>query len=115
MDFEAAGQEGSEQRKTFVHDLVEDMSNATGLPSDHFAVKKLSKGSIIAHIEIRTDDKGAGPDANTVIIDLQQQYSDPDSPFCHGLLTRHTQSITLVPLDVRFLASQTCFSVQIAF
>jgi len=63
MDFQAMGQEGTKARSAFAHDLVQDLSNATGLAPDNFDVKKLSAGSIIADVEIYTDSRERGPTA----------------------------------------------------
>ena len=97
LDFEEAGEEGSEQRESFEHEIVQDMSNATEVPPDRFVVKNLSPGSIIVEIDIKPDQSGKGPNSLAVVSELKRQAADPDSTLLHGLITRHTESVMIVP------------------
>lgn len=111
MDFEDAGEEGSEERHNFENDLLHDLSNATGLNSDHFDVKKLSPGSIIVDLEIRTTYGDPGPSAEWVSEDLTRQVSDAESLLCSGLVTRHAQSVIIVPTAVSACCSEHAFKL----
>ena len=112
LDFKEAGEEGSERRQTFVHDLVQDMSNAAKVPSDIFAVKRLAPGSIVAGLEVSADSNGTGPSAQAVVADLKLQAADPDSILMHGRITRFTQNIVIVPATVLILARDIRMHVQ---
>ena len=97
----AAGNEGSDQRVMFEHDLLHDLNNATGILPEHFNIMKISQGSIIIDLQICTQGSSSGANAQSVAIDLKRQAADPESPLCHGLVTRHLQSMVVVPRSVR--------------
>ena len=77
--------------------MVHDMSNATEVSPDRFVVKNLSPGSIIADVDIKPDHLGKGPNSLAVLSELKRQAVDPDSTLLHGIITRHTQSVVIIP------------------
>ena len=87
-------------RSAFAHELVQDLSNATGLAPDNFDVKNLSAGSIIADVEIYTDSRERGPTALWVGCECASlcrphQILSPES--CHdGFTTQLFQENNLV-------------------
>ena len=80
------------------------MSSATEVPPDRFAVKKLLAGSIVADIHVTAGFSGAGPTAKAIVADLQLQAADPASTLMHGLVTKFTQNIVILPAAVRIPA-----------
>ena len=96
MDFEEAGKEGSEARCEFEMLLLQDISSASGLAVHKFKVKKLEAGSIVATIEVCTDDSDEGLTAQRVVDDLEKQVSDTGSVLLSRNLTRHIQSFVIV-------------------
>jgi hypothetical protein len=82
------------------------MSSATEVPPDRFAVKKLLAGSIVAVIDVTAGFSGAGPTAQAIVADLQLQAANPASTLMHGLVTKFTQNIVILPAAVRIPTRQ---------
>jgi len=94
LDFAVAGAQGSQQRATFRHALVQDIANATRLAPANFAIKHMSPGSLIVDIQIRPDSCNTF-DPEGVARHLQSQADDPQSPLRSGTITRFTESVSL--------------------
>jgi len=91
-DFQKAGAEGTEERKTFEAILVQDLSDAAGIPKESFHVRGIRSGSIVVEVGI----KKSRTDARSPIAvarDLERQAYAPASKLCAGTLTRHIDVI----------------------
>ena len=73
MDFEKTGREGSAERRAFEHDLVNDMSLTTGLPTEAFHVKKLSPIGFIADIDTCTQTSVDSVNSHKLMGDFKVQ------------------------------------------
>ena len=93
LDMSVAGPSGSQTRASFEQDLVDDLSQASGLNPACFRIKKLSAGSIIVDVEIHGDPLGMGYNPKHVAADLERQAKDPNSPLSRGQLTCYMESI----------------------
>ena len=51
IDFKEAGEERSMERAEFEQALVQDLSQASGVPEDCFVVRDVSPGSIIVQVK----------------------------------------------------------------
>ena len=92
-DFNKAGTEGTDERKTFEAILVHDLSVAASMPKENFHVRGIRPGSIVVEVAIR---KSAGSDARSAIAvarDLERQAYAPASKLCAGTLTRYIDVI----------------------
>jgi hypothetical protein len=101
LDFnKALGEKGSNKRASFEKDLVQDLANASGLPSTSFRVKNLSPGSVIADIDIYLSSAGNGvggfngPYPSTFANSLQKQAAQPGSKLLTGKVTQALESIS---------------------
>jgi hypothetical protein len=93
LEFIAAGEEGSSERKVFENQLVQDLANASEVAASRFDIKKMSPGSIVVDLDIVADPMGKGPDSASVVKLLEEQASNPDSLLRTGSVTCHTQSV----------------------
>jgi hypothetical protein len=96
LDFNAAGKAGSAQRATFNNNLIQDLSNASGLVPHLFEVVRVSAGSIIVDTLIHADPADRGLHPMLVATDLQKQAHQPNSLLLSGLLTRHCEGISRI-------------------
>jgi hypothetical protein len=76
MHFEKTGREGSAERRAFEHDLVNDMSLTTGLPTEAFHVKKLSPIGFIADIATCTQTSVDSVNSHKLVGDFKVQAVD---------------------------------------
>jgi hypothetical protein len=97
MSFEATGEPGSSQRETFGAQLINDLSNSSGLPPSSFLIQKLSRGGVLADVAVLPDPQGRGPEPIEVAVDLENQARDPKSRLRNGALTRHVREVTVYP------------------
>jgi hypothetical protein len=88
MEFESAGEEGSEARARFTENLQKDLGGATNIAASRFEVTKLSRGSVIATISILPDVAGETMDSAEVAHFLETQSKDPNSLLYTGIVTR---------------------------
>jgi hypothetical protein len=99
LSFSAAGQFGTPSRVAFEKELAKDLANASGvlMPSS-FLIKNVCPGSVIADVELQSTHEG--PDPHDVARELEAQATDARSPLRAGIITRFTESITLIPVPM---------------
>jgi hypothetical protein len=85
MDFQAAGKEGSNQRRIFIEDLKQDLADASGMGTSAFNILNVSPGSVI--VDINAPEKAAQ--------EIHRQSLDPNSRLRLGKFTRFTDKVTL--------------------
>ena len=90
----AAGEPGTPQRIIFEKDMRQDLSNASGLSSEHFCIRNISAGSIIVDTQILPDTSEGSPSSELVAQILAGQVQDPRSLLRAGVLTKYVKSIT---------------------
>lgn len=94
LDFSEAGEEGSLQRTAFEKDVMNDLAQASGVPTSTFSIKRLSSGSII--VETYVMPNSAGIDPRAIVADLVQQAKDPCSSLRSGKVTSKTVGVAAV-------------------
>ena len=83
--FSECGEAASSTRQAFESDLVLDLASACGLPANTFHVKSLSRGSVVAIVQVMPDLPHV---ARSVIALLERQAFDASSRLHAGRLTR---------------------------
>jgi hypothetical protein len=83
MQFQAAGQEGSLQRRNFIRDLRQDLADASGMGTSVFNILMVSPGSIV--VDMNAPEKA--------FQEIYRQSLDPNSRLSSGKVTRFTHKI----------------------
>ena len=94
MDFEAAGIEGTASRQAFERLFRQDLSTASGIPSESIKIKRMAAGSVLVDVQLDSDS-GTGPDAYSAAVNLKKQVRDADSTLRMGGLTSSCVNITI--------------------
>ena len=109
LNFSAVGGEGSRTRRLFENSLVQDLASAADTPAARFRVLRLSPGSVIVELLVKSS-MPEGHDAVRLVQSLQAHAADSDSQLMKGILTRYTRSIRL-STDMQGPAAETARNV----
>ncbi len=107
MDFQAAGQEDSIQRRIFIKDLKQDLADASGTGASNFNILKVSPGSVLLDLNA----------PETAAQEIYRQSLNPNSRLRSGKVTRFTDNIILsdkitLPRPARLRPKQTILKVK---
>jgi len=111
LDWSAAGEENSAERKVFGKALAEEITAAAAtsvgarggeMPNDCIRITQMSAGSVVVDLEIHRHSlgtgeagAGAGDDPVSIAADLQQQALDKSSPLFAGAISKNTKSLVV--------------------
>jgi len=82
LDFTMAGVEGSQERREFEEEIIQELAQATGLPMSSYKISGLQPGSVKIALEVFEAEEG--PSAADAVAIIEEQAKDAGSKMRSG-------------------------------